>query len=60
MQADRAKQLITQAIHLAPGVAKYRRSLGIVYQEMERWSDALTAFEHANDKEPNNVQVRLG
>lgn len=44
---------------MAPSVAKYRRSLGIVHQELEQWKEALDAFELANDKEPLNVQVSM-
>lgn len=58
VQYDEALRLVKAAIQLAPANARYRRSLGIVYETAEQWPQAADAYERAIEKQPSDVLVR--
>ncbi len=49
--------MICAAISQAPSCAKYRNSLGVLYQNSKKSAEAADAFERANEKDPMNVAV---
>ncbi|KAG2430823.1 hypothetical protein HXX76_009798 [Chlamydomonas incerta] len=58
-QFDEAQRLVSAAVQLQPRSAKFRNSLGVVYQEAGRWAEAADAFERANEKDPMNVAILM-
>ncbi|KAG2445085.1 hypothetical protein HYH02_008952 [Chlamydomonas schloesseri] len=56
---EEAQRLVSAAVQLQPRSAKFRNSLGVVYQEAGRWVEAADAFERANEKDPMNVATLM-
>jgi superkiller protein 3 len=53
---DAAEMVLLRAVELRPGAPPYD-NLGIVYGRLERPLDALLAFLHAVDREPDSARV---
>lgn len=56
-QADEAETLLEAAIHLDPGSAAARWSMGLLLARQERYEAALTHFDRLLDLEPGDALV---
>ncbi|QJW89088.1 tetratricopeptide repeat protein [Spirosoma taeanense] len=55
---EEAKLSFQKAIQLNPDLVEGRTGLGIVYQKLKKWNDALIAFEQARRLDPNDLNTR--
>jgi tetratricopeptide (TPR) repeat protein len=56
----RALELLSRAVELAPGEARYRYHLGLVLQQMGRWEPARRQFLRALDLDPGFTGAYTG
>jgi protein O-GlcNAc transferase len=53
--AERASELVCQAIQSKPTEAVFHSNLGIVYESLRRWPEAETAYRRAVELDPRNA-----